>query len=168
MNRKIFSPKVANTTKGLYGFLAVLLIAAGIYPFITGEESYIILVLAGLGLLPLFFLYLAYKVRYEMTEDSLVCKMPFVKKRIQYTEIKEVKSYKLPSLGIRRFGLSLVAGRYSNKELGKFYAMFGGKRKGLLIITDSVYGGQIYIAPEELDKFLNELKKRTRSAVYTL
>lgn len=154
-------------TKGLYGGLSGFFVALGIVSYLQGAPQLISLVLGLAGFLPLFLLIMAYRTRYILTDDSLVCEWTFGKTTILYDEIDEVTSYSLPKLSIRRFGISRIGGRYSNRDVGKFYAMYGGKGDGLLVVADSegLYGGKLYLTPKNEAKFVDELKKRANATI---
>lgn len=87
--------------------------------------------------------------------------LPFGTKRIPYDKIEDVKSYTLPSINWRHFGISFIGGRFSNKDLGKFYAVYGGKKKGILIQApkETIYGGTLYITPKHPSDFVRTLTK---------
>ncbi len=163
---KRFYPSVTTTTKALYGGISILLIASGIISFIQSAPLSVSILLVISGLLPAALLIIPYKTRYTLAEDHLLCEWIFGKKKIPYRAIQEVKSYHLSLRSIRRFGVSFVGGRYSSKDAGKFFAMFGGDRNGLMIVSTSeeVYGGKIYLTPQDEENFIKELKTRTNAA----
>ncbi len=163
---KRFEPAVTASTKGVYGGLAVSLVIVGIISYTLEAPILVSIVLALSGLLPLPLFLIPYKTRYVLKDDHLLCEWIFGKKKIPYNTIEEVKSFHMPLTSIRRFGISFIGGRYSVKGTGKFYAMFGGERDGLLIVsrTEDLYGGKIYVAPQRKDEFVRELKERTNAA----
>ncbi len=167
---KTFRPEVTWSTRGLYGGLGAFLVVLGLISYLMEREFAPSFIIALVGLIPLSLLVVPYRIEYILTEDSLVCKWPFGKKELPYNDIEKIRSYHLPVLSIRRFGISFVGGRYSNSDLGKFYAMFAGERDGLLIVSDpgTIYGGKIYIAPEDKETFLNELRGRTDAFIENL
>ena len=161
-----FKTPVSKFTKALYGGLTALLIGSGIISYSQEGQLSALAILVLAGVIPLFILLMPYRIRYRLTEDALVCEWLFGKVKIPYNTIEEVRSFHLPLKSIRRFGISLIGGRFSSKGTGKFYAMFGGKRDGLMIISNSeeLYGGQIYITPEDEEEFIQDLKYRTNAA----
>ena len=163
---KTFAPPVTKFTKGLYGGLTVLLIGLGVISYLQESGMITSLILVLVGLIPLLLLSIPYRIKYKLTENHLVCKWLFGEKKIPYNTIEEVKSFHLPLKSIRRFGISLIGGRFSNRETGKFYAMFGGKRDGLMIISNSeeLYGGKFFLTPDDEDDFIKELKDKTNAA----
>lgn len=163
---KIFKPPVTTITKALYGGLSLFLLASGIISYYQGASVLVSVILVLTALLPVGILLIPYRTQYSLTEDHLVCKWIFGEKKIPYDYIDEVRSFHLPLKSIRRFGISFIGGRYSSKDAGKFFAMFGGKRDGLMIVSkkEGLYGGKIYLTPDEEKKFLEELRERTNAA----
>ncbi len=163
---KTFKPPVTASAKGLYGGLSLLLIALGMISYTQDAQIFVSLLLGAFGVFTLLILMIPYRIRYELTEDALICKWIFGKKKIPYDTIEEVKQFHMEITSIRRLGISFIGGRFSSGDAGKFYAMFGGKRDGLMIISNSeeLYGGKFYLTPEHEDDFIRELKARTNAA----
>ncbi len=161
-----FKPPVTISAKALYGGLSILLIALGIISYTQNAQLFVSVILLFFGIFTLFLLLIPYKIRYHLTEDALICKWLFGKKKIPYKSIEEVKEFHMEITSIRRLGISFIGGRFSSGDAGKFYAMFGGKRDGLMIISNSeeLYGGKFYLTPEHEDDFIRELKARTNAA----
>lgn len=161
-----FKPPVTTSAKALYGGLSILLIALGIISYTQNAQLFVSVILLFFGIFTSFLLFIPYKISYQLTEDELVCKWLFGKIRIPYDTIEEVKQYHMKITSIRRLGISFIGGRFSSGDAGKFYAMFGGKRDGLMIISNSeeLYGGKFYLTPEDEDEFIRELKARTNAA----
>ncbi|MFW5927990.1 MAG: PH domain-containing protein [Thermoplasmatota archaeon] len=166
---KTYKPPVTRSAKALYGGLCLLLITLGIISYTQDAELFVSIILGLFGILTLFILLIPYRIRYQLTDDSLVCRWIFGEKKIPYDTIEEVKHHDMEITSIRRLGISLIGGRFSSGDVGKFYAMFGGKREGLIILSNSedLYGGKIYLTPEDEDEFIRELKERT-NAVFSL
>lgn len=160
---RTYKPSVTNSANALYSGLSLFLIAVGIISYMQEAQLFVSVILGLFGIFTLSILLVPYNIRYQLTEDALVCKWVFGSKKIPYDTIEEVKNLHLEITSIRRLGISFIGGRFYSVNHGKFYAMFGGKRDGLMIISysEKLYGGKLYITPEDEDGFIRELKART-------
>ena len=161
MTNEVYKSEISPLFKALNGGLITLFLVIAIFMFLSGEEvrlTVIFLVII-IGLAILF--YSGYQIRYELTEESLKAKWLFGTKNIEYKKIKDFKAHKIPHTSIRRFGISMLGGRFSNGEIGKFYAIFTSN-EGILIETDKsvIYGGKLFISPIDPENFLKQLKKK--------
>ncbi|QUH23452.1 hypothetical protein HYG87_06600 [Methanobacterium alkalithermotolerans] len=161
MTNEVYKSEISPLFKALNGGLITLFLVIAIFMFLSGEEvrlTVIFLVII-IGLAILF--YSGYQIRYELREESLKAKWLFGTKNIEYKKIKDFKAHKIPHTSIRRFGISMLGGRFSNGEIGKFYAIFTSN-EGILIETDKsvIYGGKLFISPTDPENFLKQLKKK--------
>lgn len=161
MTNEVYKSEISPLFKALNGGLITLFLVIAIFMFLSGEEVRLtvifLVIIIGLAIL----LYSGYQIRYELREESLKAKWLFGTKNIEYKKIKDFKAHKIPHTSIRRFGISMLGGRFSNGEIGKFYAIFTSN-EGILIETDKsvIYGGKLFISPIDPENFLKQLKKK--------
>jgi hypothetical protein len=93
----------------------------------------------------------------------LICKWPFRKIIILYSEIIYIRTYKIPKKTFKVFGIPLINVEYHNQDIGKFLAMYAGIQEGFLIELDNekVFGGQLFITPNNQEVFAESLQKRS-------
>ncbi len=158
---KIFKAKVSRLFQALYGGLITLFLVIALYIFLTEQVILLPIIFLVIALSLAILLYSGYQIRYELTDQKLKARWLFGTKNIELGKINAFKPYKLPYTTIRRLGISLMGGRYSHGEIGKFYAIFTS-REGVIIEADeaSIYGGNLFISPKKPKKFLKELEEK--------
>ena len=87
-------------------------------------------------------------------EDMLLCRETFSTKKIPYESIKGAELYELPT-GVKWYG------RLHDSSVGRFYAMWGGSKDGVMIEADEkvIYGGKLFISPKGREEFVERLRE---------
>lgn len=158
---EVFKSKVSGLFQALYGGLISLFLLIALYTFLTRPLILLPIIFLIIALSLVVLLYSGYQIRYELTDQKIKARWLFGTKNIELDKINAFKPYKLPYTTIRRLGISLLGGRYSHGEIGKFYAIFTSN-EGILIEADesSIYGGKLFISPRKPKKFLKELEEK--------
>lgn len=156
-----YRSRLSNLHLGIYFGLALVLAIFSIFTFLKGDTIWTSIILLSIALFCTCMPIISYNINYELSEKKITAKWIFGTKEIEYDAIKAVKKYNLPISSIRRLGISMMGGRYSNEDKGKFYAIYGSQT-GILIEADesSIYGGKLFISPKNNEDFLKKLRKR--------
>jgi hypothetical protein len=156
---KVFRSELSGWIAGMYWgiviFLAILMTGIPLieplpYPgnaFFYGVFLIVFAVMA-------FTLYKAYRMKFEITKDSIIIYGVFRKNVIKRSEIKELKKVPIP-YGFRLFGASFLGGWYYLPGIGKAWVAMGNFRDGVLITTKQ---NNYVITPKNPQDFIKKAK----------
>ena len=139
--------------------LALVFFFVGIIVFIKSEEAgpipILISIVVLIGILFAGIFFRAYRIHFDITEDTLIIHGVFKTHSIPLTAIKEARRSPLP-FGFRLFGASLLSGLYYFPSIGATWVAMGNFTDGVLLTTHD--GKHYFITPQNPEVFLKNIQ----------